>query len=67
MLGLQRMHDKDPIDRVRRRLLKMAVYVPPMMVSLSTARAHAGRIAPTAAAKAGVAIQAQAKAQAKVG
>lgn len=61
-------HD-NPTNRARRRLLKLTAYVPPMILSLKAERAHAGRAAPTAAAKAGTAIatHAAAKVQAKVG
>lgn len=49
--------------------MKLTAYVPPMILSLKAERAHAGRAAPTAAAKAGTAIatHAAAKVQAKVG
>lgn len=61
--------DDEKVDRARRRLLKHAVYVPPMLISLKAERARAGRMAPTAAAKAGVSIatHAAAKVQAKIG
>jgi hypothetical protein len=58
-------HDDKP-DRARRRLMKMAAYVPAGIVSLSAARAHAGRLAPTASVKnqvgTGVGVAAKAKA-----
>jgi hypothetical protein len=54
------------IDRVRRRLLKLTAYVPPMILSLRAERAHAERLAPTAAAKAGVAAKASAAVQVQV-
>lgn len=46
------MKDHDEIDnRARRRLMKMAAYVPAGIVSLSAARAHAGRLGATAGVK----------------
>lgn len=37
-------NDEQPKDRARRRLMKLAAWVPVGIVSLSAARAHAGRV-----------------------
>ena len=61
------MSNDEKLDRVRRRLLKQAAYVPPLILSLAAQRAQAGRAAPTAAVTAKVQAQIQAKIQAKIG
>jgi hypothetical protein len=54
-------------DRVRRRLLKLTAYVPPMILSLRAEHVHAGCMAPVAGAKVPAQVQVQTQAKVQVG
>jgi hypothetical protein len=54
-------------DRARRRLLKLGVWAAPVMVSLTAARAHAGRLGVTSQVKTASSVSTTVKSQSGVG